>query len=759
MSIQALCLQSVIPALGVLSFLLSLSAHAQEGRRGVTVRDAISMTCLADRGYFLGASPSEVSVAHFSPDGKRFAVVLEKGNLENNTNEFSLILFETSEVFRSADPQVLLTMSSSSNKMAIQDIKWLDDNKTIVFIGETPGQIPELYTFNVDAKHLERITNHSTPIVSYDISADGSQVIFEALPPALPTVDSKEAQRRGIVIRTQYLGELLAGDSYGYHVTITEGDELFLASVGDPEEQVSLEDRLGSGQPSLAPDGLHAIVRVSVRDTPKDWSGYQDADLQKSINREREKGVASSLTRYMLIDTKTKAVEPLINAPSEGHKAAVLWAADGKSVVFSGTYLPLDILDPVEREARTRGTYVVEVRIQDKRILKISDKDLKLASWDRKKKRILLESGYWWKTVPPASYEKIDSIWKETPIRPGDTAARTPLDVTLEEDMNSPPRIFASDSKTQQRILLLDLNPQFRDLEFGKVEAISWKATDGHEVLGGLYLPPDFSPSKSYPLVIQTHGFTPDRFRIDGPWSGAFAAQPLASKGFIVLQVGGSKDHDEDKKYVNTQREGAREQAAYEGAIDYLDRRGLIDRQHVGIIGFSRTVYEVGYTLTHSRYKFAAVTVADGIDAGYFQYLAFFPNPQDSELLNGAPPIGEGLSLWLKNSPTFNLDKISTPMRIEAYGPGAILEGWEWFAILSRRHQPIDFIYLPGATHLLVKPWERMVSQQGNVDWFTFWLKGQEDPDPNKREQYLRWHCLREPKTGCDSALLSSDAK
>jgi len=49
--------------------------------------------------------------------------------------------------------------------------------------------------------------------------------------------------------------------------------------------------------------------------------------------------------------------------------------------------------------------------------------------------------------------------------------------------------------------------------------------------------------------------------------------------------------------------------ADYEGAIDYLDHRGLIDRTRAGIIGFSRTCYHVTYTLTHSNYKFA-----DGID-------------------------------------------------------------------------------------------------------------------------------------------------
>jgi hypothetical protein len=36
-----------------------------------------------------------------------------------------------------------------------------------------------------------------------------------------------------------------------------------------------------------------------------------------------------------------------------------------------------------------------------------------------------------------------------------------------------------------------------------------------------------------------------------------------------------------------------------------------------------------------------------------------------------------------------------------------------------------------------------MTSQQGDVDWFCFWLKGEEDPDPAKAELYARWRDLR----------------
>ncbi len=72
-----------------------------------------------------------------------------------------------------------------------------------------------------------------------------------------------------------------------------------------------------------------------------------------------------------------------------------------------------------------------------------------------------------------------------------------------------------------------------------------------------------------------------------------------------------------------------------------------------------------------------------------------------------------------------------------------VLSEWEWFIGLTRLGKPVDLIYLPDGPHVLVKPWERMVSQQGAVDWFRFWLKDEGDPDPAKAEQYARWRELR----------------
>ena len=708
-------------------------------RRRVTVADAIEMTRWADRDYFLGGNP-DGRVGLFSPNGKQFLVVVKKGNIDRNTNDFLLLLFRTSGVFESPAPQVLLTMSSSSNRDAISDVKWLDDSKTVTFLGENPGEIPEVYSFNVQTKTLKKLTHHPTPILAYEITGAGQKIVYEAS--AKKMTDKQEVRRNGIVITVQSPSDLSACDCDTDRGSPGESAELFVEATGRPSSRVSSSDFIAASETlSLSPTGRYALVTVYLRDIPGPWTEYQERYLHAYVSARRRPGVRSMVRRYMVLDTESGDFFPLLNTPIGTFRNGFAWAKDGTSIVVSGAYLPLGVVDSAEREIRQKKTFVAEIRLPGREIVKIADADLVVKRWDEATGRIVLEPTDAQKGSRAETYERNGSTWKQVPSTDENTPTDRPLDVSLEEDMNTPPRIVVSDSKSHRKAVLLDLNPQFARLRFGKVEAISWKATDGHEFVGGLYLPPDYKPGTRYPLVIQTHGFRKDRFWIDGPWSSAFAAQPLAARGIVVLQVDGPANEVDDLKYTQTTEEAPRQMAGFEGAVDYLDGKGLIDRSHVGIIGFSRTVFSVEYTLTHSKYGFAAATLADGFDGGYVNYVLW--PIEDYVLVNGGPPFGSSLVQWLSNSPGFNLDKVTAAVHLESYGRGGFLGDWEWFSGLSLLEKPVDCVWLPDGTHLLVKPWERITSQQGDVDWFAFWLQNQEDADPRKKEKYVRWEGLR----------------
>src|SRR6185437_3215099 len=112
---------------------------------------------------------------------------------------------------------------------------------------------------------------------------------------------------------------------------------------------------------------------------------------------------------------------------------------------------------------------------------------------------------------------------------------------------------------------------------------------------------------------------------------------------------------------------------------------------------------------------------------------------------------------WLQRAPGFNLDHVTAPLRLTALGspeggPDSVFGEWEMFAGLLLQGKPAELVYIPGAAHEIIKPWERMTSQQqGTVDWYRFWLQGYERTEPiaeihetaeELAAQYTRWKKL-----------------
>ncbi len=565
----------------------------------------------------------------------------------------------------------------------------------LAFLGENTGEVAQVYAFNIRTGTLTKRTSHSTPITAFNVTGDGRRLAFVAERTQAPFVSDEEVQRNGMIITTQSLADILSGGPSEY----TVGDQLFVQSDNQLPREVVLDDPLVGDVPSLSPDGRFVCVQVWMNEVPAAWSEYSNEQIRPYLRMTRMAPAHLPLRRLMLFDRASGALRPLLDAPLEyASPGRLRWAKNSRSVIIQRTFLPLTVSDREDLETRKADVFDVEI------------------------------------TLPTMDYQKVMTV--NVP----EEKASVGIHIDLEENVSTPPKIFASDDRNSGKILLWDLNPQFSELKFGTVEIVHWKMPDGKDAAGGLYLPPDYQSGIRYPLVIQTHGFNPNRFSIDGlnEWSSAFAARALSARGIMVLQSSGFSP------FNNQTEEGPREMARLEAAIEYLDRRGLVNRDHVGVTGFSRSVYDVGYALTHSRYKFAAAYLADGIDGSYFSYVASGSSASDDVLLNGGAPFGEGLQLWLKRAPAFNLDRISTPLRLAAHGrEGSVLGLWEWFLGLTYLGKPVEFIEFPYGSHLLVKPWERRAAQQGLVDWFCFWLKDEQDSDPAKHDQYVRWDQLK----------------
>ncbi len=744
MSLETKLFPAILILVGVHSLVgLSFGQEktATPEKRPVTVADTIRMTRIAGRG-----SPSlrpKSGFAVFSPDGKHFAIVIARGNVEKNADEYSLLVFQTAGVPDGGRPRTLVSMSSSSNREGIVDLKWSKDNDTIFFLGASAEEPVQLYSVQYSSGELKELTSNRTSLESYALSEEGDTIVFAAEKPDVGVIN-EDVLRRGFHVMAEYLPDLIRGQISNHE------PELFAKAKGpSPNKPLQTLGPFDTGVNDLflSPDGRYLVVKTDTIEAPgtERWRQYEDSSIQTVFRSKLAKGVGTRIPRYELIDLRTSRSEVLLDSPATYGSDDVLWSPDSKSLLLCGVYLPLDVGDQAELRLRRSNKFVVEIKLPSREFVKIAKEELKPIRWDAQTNVVQFQARQDQSEADSARqsiyYRKTSEIWETVPNPPAVVTDILP-DIRAEQGLNLPPKIVAVEARTKRKVTLLELNPQFAGLQFGKVEEINWKDGTGQPVSGGLYLPPDYIAGKKYPLVIQTHGFESHGFVIDGNHISASAAQPLASKGIVVLQM-----NDIFYDSLETPQETERAMSAYENAVEYLDQKGIIDRGRVGLVGFSRTCLYVKYTLTHSSQHFAVAIVAEGFDAGYWQYFALgnLASNWDSEeeSVIGAPPFGEGLLLWLKRSPGFLLDKVQTPLQIQAFEPGSVLSEWQWFAGLKRLGKPVDFIYLPTGTHILVKPWDRMVSQEGALDWFCFWLKGEEDPDPGKAAQYTRWRELR----------------
>src|SRR6266478_3864582 len=258
-------------------------------RRRVTVADSICMTDFA--GPF-------ISAPIFSPDYSRFVVVVRKGNLERNTVEYSILLWRTSDASESRRPTVVATFSSSSNRAAVADLRWLNSD-TITFLAENPGEERELYKLDVNTNLISRLTQAATSVMAYSMSADGDTTVFGAEQPYRDVFTIKD-QQRGFRIGTQSLTALVTGKMHS-----TDLEMFALKRESGKIVRLKIAWRISSvlfSGLSLSPDGRLLVVPMYVgENAPAKWKEYQSWPPPDH--------------QFVLVHTDTGESEPLIDAP------------------------------------------------------------------------------------------------------------------------------------------------------------------------------------------------------------------------------------------------------------------------------------------------------------------------------------------------------------------------------------------------------------------------------------------------------------
>lgn len=164
---------------------------------------------------------------------------------------------------------------------------------------------------------------------------------------------------------------------------------------------------------------------------------------------------------------------------------------------------------------------------------------------------------------------------------------------------------------TRRICILAVMLPMALALAFSSVRAEDRERVVFHngpvELMGNLYLPPDFDRTKKYPAIISVH----PAGAVKEQTSGLYAAR-LAQKGFVTLAFDASNVGESGGEPRYAEDPFTRMEDIH-CAVDYLTTLPFVDEEKIGALGLcAGGGYVMGVTPTERRIKAAAgVSTAD----------------------------------------------------------------------------------------------------------------------------------------------------
>lgn len=787
-------------AIASLMNLLADDKHAV--LRPFTIKDSIEISYIVSPTAYSTAAELRDSIPVgapiVSPDRKRFLLITQRGILRTNMLEASIWMFESNTVIdycsgtseMRPSPQLVARVAATSNVPVVTDLRWLANSKRVSFLARDANSRPQLFIVDLKRSMKKKQITHGEYVVAYDM--EGSTIAYTTLtlPPRTRPASFGESEHSLVTVTGRSIWPLLFPEK---DRSAQDVDESILAVAPtilhvirnghNAKVAYSLNGRpLQLFRPvfRISPDEQSLIAVAPIERIPDSWTRYRSAGYEAQLRPNDPWSVATEnwnkAEQFVLVDLRNGLSLPLVNAPAGRGlnymaPTKVFWFDNGRQAILSNTFLPTDTSEGESRESRYQAPAVAVVDTDRRTIIPLvfvkqppfeDDNWYRIEdiTWDKAKKEIMLTysaDGHDVRVPRPEVYKLTGDRWSQLP-EPGLRTDSEILKLTVVESLDQPPTLYGQLDHGEPAKEIWDPNPQLESISLGKTSLYKWKDKNGNELEGILSLPPGYDLTVRYPMVIQTHGYDATRFFADGQFTTGSGGRALTARGIIVLQLRGHPAAS------YTALEGPDQVSGFEGAIEQLAARGMIDPRRVGIIGFSRTCFDVLFAITHSPDLFAAASITDGVNFSYANYLLSIDNEASfglekiSETVNGgAPPFGKGLLNWAASAPGFNLDSAKTPLLISALETGQLLLQWENYAGLRRMRRPVDMVWLraENAPHILVQPFHRYMSQQLAVDWFSFWLKDEEDSDPNKKGQFLRWRELRKLRDENRSPVVS----
>ncbi len=471
---------------------------------------------------------------------------------------------------------------------------------------------------------------------------------------------------------------------------------------------------------------------VYLNDISADGSG-----ILFSVNEPRLERRPTTVTSMYLMDANTLATHPILE--KEEFIGFAKLSPDGKKVLISATPEAFASIGKNVKEGQTPSMIDNQLYILDiasggvTPMTKYFNPSVQYAVWNPLDGKIYFTAedrdlvSLFRMDPDNGKIENLGS--KEEVVSDFSIASAAPLMAYYGQGAVNSDRLYTLDLSALKHTLTDDVSAErLQGIKLGKCEAWDYLNSRGDTINARFILPPDFDPSKKYPLIVNYYGGCSPTSR---NFETRYPHHAYAAQGYVVLLINPSGasgfGQEFSARHVNTAGKGVAEDII-EGVKKFTAEHPFINADKIGCIGASYGGFMTQYLQTVTDIFAAAISHAGISDhtsywgEGYWGY-----SYSEVSMANSYP--WKDKELYVDQSPLYNADKIHTPILFlhgDADHNVPVGESIQMYTALKLLDRPTAFVAVKDQDHQILDFHKRQKWQDTIFAWFAKYL--QDDP-------------------------------
>ena len=482
------------------------------------------------------------------------------------------------------------------------------------------------------------------------------------------------------------------------------------------------------------------------------WLNDVSADGKKGllmVSEERLTQRPTTVSTLYLLDMETLQAEKLVDR--DGFMQQAAFSPDGKQVLLGGSPEAFGGIGMKVRKGQTPSMTDIQLYLMDLATRKIRpvtkdfDPCVSNAEWSRADGQIYLTAENRDRVdlyrLNPRNGKTTRLETQEDMVNGFSLAAASPALAWYGQSASNSDRRYLLDTRNGQSVLQEDLSATIlQDVKLGSCQAWNFKNSKGETVYGRFYLPPDFDPSKKYPMIVNYYGGCSPTGR---NFESRYPHHAYAALGYVVYVVAvpsGATGNGQEwsARHVNTAGNGPA-QDIIEGTEQFCREHPFVNPEKIGCIGASYGGFMSQYLPTLTD-RFACSVSHAGISdhTSYWGFGYWGYSYSETSMANSYP--WSDRELYVDHSPLYLADKINTPILLihgDADTNVPFNESIQLFTALKLLGKETALVAVKDQNHHILDYAKRLEWQSTIWAWFAKYL--QDDPS--------WWDALYPPKS------------